>query len=351
MIYMSDMIKENVILCDCKEDEVEELKRGLEESTNESFLIKSNVANNFNRKSKFGEFKRYFRYFSTPFSIFIHRKKYKTILGWQQFYALIYCFFCSIFHVKKRNYVMAINFTYKEKSGFKGKIYHKFMKTCLENKYLDQIHVLSFSYKSRLLDTFNIPENKIIVSPFGIPDSYNIFKDSKVNEQNYALSIGRSNRDYEYLIKEWKKVNKYNLLIITDSKIEIQSLPKNVKVITSYDQFPYINNASFIIIPLKDTNLCSGDTVLLNSMSLKKLVIVSDPSTLKEMYIKNGFNGVAVSKNEDCLANYVNSLNEDEIYRIGENARKDFLENYSRYSMGKHLGREYLNYKNTKAND
>lgn len=333
----TEFIEKNIILADCEPDEIIDFKDGMGVATGKDFKIISSLCNKPGKSKKLFDLKRYFKYFSVPFGVFIKRKKYDVIIGWQQFYALIYSWFCSIFHVKKSNFVCAVNYTYKEKEGFIGKIYFKLMKKCVEGKYLDCIHVPSENYKQRLLEIFDIPEKKIIVTGFGTPDRYEEFKNSSVSEENYILSIGRSNRDYDWIISEWTNISKYSLLIISDV-YKNDNLPANVKIIKSYDQYPYIMNSKFVIVPLKDCNLCSGDTVLLNSMAFKKLVIVSYPSTLAEMYIQDGINGKAISKDSGCLSDYINSLTDEDIARIGEQARKSFLNNFSRYAMGKNLG-------------
>lgn len=56
------------------------------------------------------------------------------------------------------------------------------------------------------------------------------------------------------------------------------------------------------------------------------------------MYIQDGINGKAISKDSGCLAEYINSLTDEVITKIGEQARESFLNNFSRYAMGKNLG-------------
>ena len=82
---------------------------------------------------------------------------------------------------------------------------------------------------------------------------------------------------------------------------------------------------------------------MLNSMMLKRTTIVTAPSTLQEMYIKDGYNGVAIAKDINLFAQQTSGLLSDDKKRneIGENARKMYLENFSRYAMGKQIA-EFL---------
>ena len=149
---MSDN-RENIIVCDCEADEVESLCDAINKKE-QTFSVKSHIAN-WKRTGKISELKRYLKYFSVAWHYFTKRKKYNVIIGWQQFYTLIFCFYSSLFHTKKRNTVVALNFTYKDKKGKLANIYKWFMKKCLNPKYLDYIHVLSQNYAnitSKLFD-------------------------------------------------------------------------------------------------------------------------------------------------------------------------------------------------------
>ena len=111
----------NIILADCLEEELTDLKEGLEDSTKQNWKIYSTISN-WGRTSLWKKIKRYLVYFLAPIKVFLKRKEYSKIIGWQQFYALIFAFYCNIFKVKKNFNLYVVNFTYKEKNGFVGKI-------------------------------------------------------------------------------------------------------------------------------------------------------------------------------------------------------------------------------------
>ena len=134
--------KENIILCDCVAEEVASLCEAVSESK-KFFSIRSHIAN-WKRTGAFSELRRYCKYFAVAFRYFCGRKKYDTIIGWQQFYTLIFVFYSSIFHTKKQNKIVALNFTYKEKHGKLGKVYKWFMKKCLDLKYLDYMILILY---------------------------------------------------------------------------------------------------------------------------------------------------------------------------------------------------------------
>lgn len=327
----------NILLADCSALEVESLAENLQ-FNNKNFQILSYISN-WKRTGKLSELKRYAKYFFVGFKTFLKRKNYDAIVGWQQFYALIFCFFSSIFKVRKKNFVVALNFTYKEKNGRFSKLYRWFMSKCLDQKYLDFIHVPSNQYAKKISTDFNFPLDKIIVIPFGVNDNeigVDISIPDGFSKEGFALAIGRSNRDYGFLCRAWKNIN-YPLVIISDTYKYNDDNP-NITFLNNVDEassYKWIANCALLILPIDDGNICSGDTVLLRAMSFSRKVLVTYPSTLAEMYIKHEENGLISHKNIDSFNDLVHEAVFSEKYEnLGSNARACFIENYSRSSMG-----------------
>ena len=332
--------RKNIILADCEKEEIEEFAKGFKAVMGDGIFINGKICNGSHGKA--ANFKRYFIYALYPLCFVMKSRHYKYVIGWQQFFALFYVFYCRLFHIKKRNIVVAVNFTYKPKQGFSGKIYKWFMGYCVRNKYLDYIHVLSYNYAKICAEEFLVPQSKFIVTTFGIPDTYENWKETKVEYSNYSFSIGRSNRDFDFLIDAWELMPEDELLVIaSDTFFPKKKLPVNVihrKDITGDTQFPYIANCKAMIIPIDDGTICSGDTVLLKAMSYEKLVVVTVPSTLGEMYIEDGKDGLLIKKELKKFVDIVlKEINSDSAKKIGISARKSFLKKFSRYAMGRNL--------------
>lgn len=333
----------NIILSDCEKWKIKDFKQGIEEASGEKYDIEMKIC--IGRRNFINNLYRYLIYIFWPIKIFMKRKKYNTIVGWQQFFTIFLAFYCRIFSVKKINKIIICNFTYKAKKGIWGKIYRELMKFCINNVYVDYIHVPSFDYAKLISKDFCINVNKFIITPFGIEDMYNKWKHlKKDNNDKYNLAIGRSNRDYEFLINEWKKLpKKYKLYIISDNYKPKKALPENITLLDNVvgdKQYDYIINCNTMIIPIKDGRICSGDTVLLTAMCFEKLVIITSPSTLEEMYIVNNENGIAIKKDEKTFSVEMLKIlcDKENISKIGQQARESFLKNFSRKSMGTKIG-------------
>lgn len=341
---MKHTTTKNVILADCDPNEIVDFVDGLSSSSNKSFDVIS-VRSNRHHGGFFKELTRYFIYFIAPLKILITRKKYNYIIGWQQFYTNILAFYCRLFHVKKINTIISVNFTYKKKKGFIGKIYHMFMRYSLNNKYIDFFHVLSEKYADRCANELGLDRSKFIVTTFGIPDTLKKWSESKVACNDYVLSIGRSNRDFDFLLQLFAQeiLQSHKLIIISDTFKPTFKIPSNVTIydnITGSESMPWIANADIMILPIADGNIASGDTVLLTGMMFNKAVIITQPSTLAEMYITNNKNGIVINKDAAEAANVIAELLADKtkLEAIGNNARQSFLNNFSRLSLGSKIG-------------
>lgn len=335
------MQKKNAILADCDAEEVRSFAQGVS-SGKYAFEIESHIAN-WKRTGLWSELKRYDMYFWIALRAFVKRKEYGILIGWQQFYALIFCFYCSLFRVKKPCKVVAFNFTYKRKNGKFADLYRWFMGKCLNQKYLDYIHVPSEQYADFVTAEFGFPRNRMLVIPFGVNDRYDVFSKLSVpdgyQKDGYALAIGRSNRDYDFLIRVWKDIE-YPLVIISDTYAGTTE-QKNITIlrdVAGEASYPWIAHCGLMVIPIDDGAICSGDTVLLTAMSVERKILVTAPSTLAEMYITDRENAILVEKNAAAFQRAVQQiLFSVEHEMLGKQARRSYLQQFTRNSMGVRL--------------
>lgn len=216
------------------------------------------------------------------------------------------------------------------------------MSYALHGGYVDYLHVPSFIYAKECSKDLSIPIDKFLVTTFGIPDIYDKWKNSTTPFNDYTLSIGRSNRDFDFLIDVWKEscLADKKLVIISDTYKPKGELPKNIiyyNNITGDDSLPWIANCKLMVIPIDDGAICSGDTVLLHGMQFEKAVVVTAPSTLSEMYLQDGVDGRTIKKDKKKFAEEIAELlkNDEERKQLGENARKSYLNKFSRFQLGK----------------
>lgn len=333
---------ENIILTDNSVEEMQQFKEGLEETSKIKF--ETHVMNaNKGRTKKIDNIIRYIKYYIFPLKLFFNRKKVKRVVAWQQFYGLIYAFYCRLFKVKKCNYLYINVFIYREKKGLIGKIYYKFMKYIVTSDYIDKMSTTSKSECELYSKIFGVNVNKFVFTPFGVNSIEEKVRDIKCDEnEKFILALGRSNRDWNFLIDTLKN-SEYKLKIICD-ELKVKEKYKNIEIINNVcgqKSYEYIKKAFCVIIPIKNPEISAGQTVLLNSMQLKKPIIVTESRGLTDDYIVNGKTGFIIKKDKNELINVLKELyTSKELYNeIANNAYNIYKEKYSIKALGKIVGK------------
>lgn len=319
------MDKINSVLVDFDIKDDWEFLHGLR-STNEKWIVEKCVSNG-THKNFINNILRYLKYIFFPFKKFLKRKKYKNFIAWQQFYGIFLCFFLRFFHSHIDCNVIILNFIYKEKSGIKGKIYKKLIRYSLGAKQLRKIGVLSSYEINYYSDVFNIESKLFFFSHIGLDKkaSFDIVKG------DYWLSVGRSNRDYNFLLKCFEKLKDEKLIILSDT-YKPKECPNNVEIIDNCFGKNYekkIAESYAMIISLCDEPISSGQLVVNNAFVYNKPVIVTKNPGIND-YVVNDDNGYLIDKTFESLSIAMSALKKTEIYdRIANSKIR-----YSEYEYG-----------------
>lgn len=334
------MVARNIAMFDSNKQEAEDFIKGLEASTGLEWEAKILTANQ-GRKNRAGNFVRYIKYFLFPFAVFLKRKNYDNVIGWQAFYGLLFAFYCRLFHVEKRNSLLIKNFTYKPKKGIIGKVYFSFMKYIVKGPYVDVFVCTSQTFCDYCAEVFNEDSSRFVFLPFGVNDFTKAVDMSKPATNDYILSLGRSNRDWDFLINSLGKTD-YPVRIVCDELHKVD-LPKNIAVYNNVwgtDSFEFIRNCKCMVIPIMDGKIGSGETVLLQTMSFSKPIIITKPSCLADDYVTDGETGLVVSKTEADLLEAITRLYCDDVLynKLAKNSRKLYEKKHSLFSYGTNVG-------------
>lgn len=333
-------MKKNIALFDSTIEEARDFIAGLEKSTCVEWEAKVFRANQ-GRKNKLYDLIRYIKYFLFPLVVFLDRKKYNCIIGWQAFYGLLFAFYCRLFHVKKVNRLVIKNFIYKPKKGWIGKIYFSFMKYIVKSEYVDLFICSSYNYCDYCATTFNESRARFVFLTFGVEDFTKAVETDKPATNDYILALGRSNRDWDFLIRSLSNTE-YQVKIVCD-ELHRKELPENIKIFNNVwqnESYEFIRNCKLMVIPILDGGIVAGETVLIQALSFSKPVIITSPSCLADDYITNGETGVIIQKNEEELRAAIKQLlAEDMLYeKIAHNSRALYDEQYSLFQFGKKVG-------------
>ena len=149
--------------------------------------------------------------------------------------------------------------------------------------------------------------------------------------ENYIVCVGYIKRDWKTLINAYSRLDtdvKLKLIgHVDDTYNKVEGIIQRERVSIEELQNE-ISKAKFCVLPLSYYNYSYGQMTLLQQMSLKKCVVVSNvPSVID--YIKDGVNGILYEhENAEDLYHKLSILikNQEQCNMIGTNAR-NFIQN------------------------
>lgn len=335
-------MKENIILIDWIQTEKWNFQNLINKYTGEKWTCVGVSANGSQSRMIKKLISVYLKLFVFPFKIFLSRKKYNKVLAWQQFLGLILAFYCNVFKVKKYPKLYIMTFIYKPKSGIVGKVYFKFMRYILRSNYIEKVICFSKSEMKYYSELFGVDENKFDFCLYAVDGEEKNTTDlddlKKNQDKRYLLSVGRSNRDYEFLINSLTN-SPYNLVILCDKLAEKSQ--GNIEIYNNVfgeEYLEYLKNCVAVVIPLKDENISSGQFVFLKAMEYGKPVIITENITIHE-YVENEYNGLIINKNKDSLVEAIEKIwNNAQYYsKISDNAKNNYKDKFSFDSFAKSI--------------
>ncbi len=340
--------KVNVILSDREARACETFRRGLEAGSGEKWEVWACVSNK--GRSRGYNVVRYFKYVFFPLLAYWKRGSYGTIFAWQQFYAVGFCFWARLLGGKVENRVVGKNLIYRAKKGLAGRIYLKWLKYATGSDVREEYTVSSEAYRDMVAAETGVGRERLKYVPFGKEDFTQTSEAEAERTENrdweagsYALALGRSNRDYDWMVESLAGTGR-RVHIISDEYRPKGALPENVRVsgnLSGLAVLPYLRDAATMILPLKDGTMDSGETVLLMGYMFSKPVVVTGPSCLAEDYVDDGRTGLVIPKTGEALRTALERLDREEglAARLGAAARETYERKYSEADYGRRVGR------------
>lgn len=216
------------------------------------------------------------------------------------------------------------------------------MNYIVKSGYVD-IYICSSKTNAKYCsEIFGEPEDKFVFIPFGVNDFSKETDMTNPPADDYILSLGRSNRDWDFLINGLEDV-KYPVRIVCD-ELHRKEVPDNITIYNNVwdkESYEFIYNCKCMVIPIEDGRIASGETVLLQAMSFGKPIIITKPSCLADDYVEDGQNGIVINKEYSELQEAVERLFKDDeyYYNLSKNARNHYVENHSLFRYGCNVGK------------
>jgi glycosyltransferase involved in cell wall biosynthesis len=155
-------------------------------------------------------------------------------------------------------------------------------------------------------------------------------------EEDFYFSGGYSNRHYLPIIKAFEKSNLKLVIVASKLNRELINLrtTENITILFDLDKdafYHLLSRSKGVIIPLKYNSGASGQSVVINAMVRKKLIIINDNEVMKE-YITDRYNGIVVQDLEKDLIDRLMEVEADSEMKdmYIQNSCHIFRENFSR---------------------
>lgn len=330
-------MKQNIVMIDFEPQREWMFLNVLKNETGINWIEKKCVSNQY-RTGKIGNLKRYFKYFIYSFKIFIERKKYDTILCWQQFYGIIIGFYLRLFHVKKINPLYVMTFIFKPKKGLIGRIYYEFVRFSISSEYINKIICFSSTEPEYYSNLFKIEKSKFIYVPLGEELNVNVGKNADL-EREGVVSIGFSNRDYGFLIKTFEELP-YDLKIYADhDEVYADNIVMTGEVLGKRVG-DVLNKTKLLVIPLQDRNISAGQLTVLHAMQLGVPVVATDSDGIRD-FIEDGKNGYLVENDVTLWKNTIQRLLSDKETwnKMSQNTKEMYIKDHTVTSMAKNIAK------------
>lgn len=150
-------------------------------------------------------------------------------------------------------------------------------------------------------------------------------RDESSGVDDFIIAAGRTFRDFQTLIEAVRETHIRLIIVTSPGQISNVDLPDNISVL--YDIHveelnELIERSRFVVLPLENRKISTGQSVLLQAMAMKKAVIVTRTNGTED-YIENMKSGIFVEPNN--VLNLRQSItllyNDNELCkRIGQNA-------------------------------
>lgn len=269
-------------------------------------------------------------YVAFPLLVFLRRQRYDVILAHQQFYGLLLAFYCRLFRVRKSFRLVVLTFIYLPKAGIVGKVYHRFMRYVVQSPYIDAFTVHSTSEAELYSQLFGVDSHRFHFVPLGMNNLPPQPAMPQMSQRKYILAVGRSNRDYDFLVEALSGTS-YQLEIICDN-YHRDNVADNIHIHNDiFDAMPlWLQNCHCVVIPLRDPEVSSGQLVLLQALQLGKPIIATRANAVND-YITDGVSGLLIDNQTDQLLSALDSLYHDQqLYdQLSQNGKREYEQQYT----------------------
>jgi hypothetical protein len=277
--------------------------------------------------SRFTYISNYLSEFYLPVMALIRRNRYDVIVSWQMRIGVCYGFLKRIIHGNKPPLHIIQDFHIdltQTRRLYRFKI--ALLKLAIPG--IDYFCCTSTEEEAIYSRMFGIPRNRIQFLPLvGSQPSLDALRCSG---QDYIFSYGKSDRDFDTLIRSVARLNMQTYILSAKFKPRVP-VPENVRILRNFisdkDLIKWITSSRIVVLPLKDYRISAGQISMLEVMTLARPLIITKNMATKEYAIHQQTALFCSAGNDPELTGQIQYLwdQPEAAEHIGQKARESIL--------------------------
>ncbi len=288
---------------------------------------------------------------------FLRRKHFDVVIAYQGVAGLFYSFYRQLMFARGPDLVLMAFFFKKRRNPVYNWLRYAFARAALQG--VDKVICYSSKEAEHYNRLFRCRQPKFYFVPYGVNlariealltndvhggqngqaehaarHSASIAPQAANQSGGFIFSAGSSNRDYKTLFEAVRGLDCRVLVFAKKFNVAGLSVPENVELrfdVYGDEYYRHLLAARFIVVPLDDPEVSSGQMVLLEAMALARAVIITDGWGVAD-YVDDGVTSLLTPPHDSgSMQAKIELLLQDPeaIKRLGESARETVCEHFT----------------------
>jgi len=267
---------------------------------------------------------KYFSEFYTPLMALFRKSEYDVVISWQMRIGVSYGILKRLFHRRKPplHIIQDFHIDLTQTRRFYW-LHVALLKWAVPG--IDYFCCTSTEEEEIYSRMFSIPRSRIVFLP--LVESPRTFREPAHPRQDYIFSYGKSDRDFDTLIRAVAPLNIKTCILCKNYTPQV-TVPRNVSIITTYvsdrEMIQWIASSRMVALPLKDYRISAGQISMLEVMALARPLIITENMATKEYAVHGQTALFFQAGNDEDLAAQIQYLwnNAEAAENMGQQARQ-----------------------------
>jgi glycosyltransferase involved in cell wall biosynthesis len=232
--------------------------------------------------SRLTDISKYLSEFYVPLMAVLRKNRYDVVISWQMRLGVCYGILKRLCHSDKLPMHIIQDFHIDLSQT---RLLYRFQLALLKLAIpgIDYFFCTSTEEEAIYSRMFNIPRSRIVFLP--LVESTSNFEEPSQPKKDYIFSYGKSDRDFDTLIRSVTPLNLKTYILSRTYKPKVP-VPENVGIIRDYvsrnEMVQWITSSRMVVLPLQDYRISAGQISMLEVMALARPLIITENMATKE---------------------------------------------------------------------